>query len=174
MASFGMSTVLFAADLGAPRLTGPLQQEKFFTIERFAVEGDAKTKPALIEPLVALSHDAREDEIGRGMMQTTHRVHGEAGGRLKLVGDVTLSAVAKIPVYIYGVTGKINAEDAASSSELLKNTGRLFWRSELGIPLGEGVGLSLFYDRSAVGKIDKPGIDGTEEKFGTQFIFRFK
>ena len=92
-------------------------------------------------------------------MQTTHRIHGEAGGKLNLFGDVSLTAVAKNPVYIYGVTGNTNVADSASSSELLKNTGRLSWRSELGVPLGEGVDLNLFYDHSTFGKIDRPGVD---------------
>jgi hypothetical protein len=165
---------LFAMDLGTPRITAPMQHEKFFETERLAVQGTSKDKPPLLEPQLAVSHDAREDGVGLGMQQTTHRVHGEAGGKLNLFGDVTLTAVAKIPVYRYGVTSSANTVDGASSSELLKNTGRLFWRSELGIPLGEGVGLNLFYDRSSLGRVDRPGVDEREEKFGTKFIFRFK
>ena len=170
----GMPPALYAMDLGTPRLTEPLQQEKFFNPERLAVQGNANAKTQLLEPQLAVSHDVREDELGSGMMQTTHRVHGEAGGKLNLFGDVSLTAVAKVPVYIYGVTGTTDVADGASNSELLKNTGRLSWRSELGVPLGEGVDLNLFYDRSTLGKIDRPGVDEREEKFGTKFIFRFK
>lgn len=165
---------LYAMDLGAPRLTEPLQQEKFFNPERLVVQGGTSVKPQLIEPQLAVSHDARENDVGIGMMQTTHTVHGEAGGKLNLLGDVSLTAVAKIPVYIYGVTGTTSAADGAASSEMLKNNGRLSWRSELGVPLGQGVDLNLFYDHSTVGKIDRPGVDEREEKFGTKFIFRFK
>jgi hypothetical protein len=170
----GMPSALYATDLGTPRLTEPLQQGKFFDSERLSVKGSADAKPQLIEPQLGVSHDAREEDLGRGMMQTTHRVHGEAGGKLNIFGDVSLTAVAKIPVYIYGVTGNANAADSASSSELLKNTGRLSWRSEMGVPLGEGVDLNLFYDHSTLGKVDRPGVDEREEKFGTKFIFRFK
>jgi len=170
----GLTPALYAMDLGAPRLSEPLQQGKFFNTERLTVQGNVNTKQQLLEPQLAVSHDAREDEVGRGMMQTTHRVHGEAGGKLNIIGDVSLTAVAKIPVYIYGITGSDSAADGASSSELLKNSGRLSWRSELGVPLGEGVDLNLFYDRSSIGKIDRPGVDEREEKFGTKFIFRFK
>ena len=169
-----MPSALYAMDLGAPRLSEPLQQEKFFDPEKFALPGIASTKTQLLEPQLAVSHEAREDETGIAMTHTTHRVHGEAGGKLNLIGDVSLTAVAKIPVYIYGVTGNTNATDGASSSELLKNTGRLSWRSEMGVPLGEGVDLNLFYDRSTIGRIDRPGVDEKEEKFGTKFIFRFK
>jgi hypothetical protein len=172
--SVGMPSALYATDLGTPRLSEPLQQEKFFTPERLAVQGNANAKTQLIEPQLGVSHDVREDDAGPGMMHTTHSVHGEAGGKVNLIGDVSLTAVAKIPVYIYGVTGTTGAADGASSSELLKNTGRLSWRSELGVPLGEGVDLNLFYDRSTLGKIDRPGIDEKEEKYGTKFIFRFK
>jgi len=170
----GLTPALYAMDLGAPRLTEPLQQEKFFNAERLAVQGNVNNKPQLLEPQLGVSHDAREDEVGLGMMQTTHKVHGEAGGKLNFLGDVSLTAVAKIPVYIYGVTGSANAADGASSGELLKNSGKLSWRSELGVPLGDGVDLNLFYDHTAVGKIDRPGVDEREEKFGTKFIFRFK
>ena len=174
MFAVGLPSALSAMDLGAPHLTAPLQQEKFFDIERLSVQGDAKSKPPLLEPQLAVSHDAREDEVGHGVMQTTHRVHGEAGGKLNMLGDVTLTAVAKVPVYVYGVTGSANAVQGSSNSELLKNAGRLSWRSELGIPLGEGVYLNLFYDRSESARIDRPGVDEKEEKFGTKFIFRFK
>jgi len=135
----GLTPALYATDLGTPRLTEPLQQEKFFNAERLAVQGNVNDKPQLLEPQLAVSHDAREDEVGLGMMQTTHKVHGEAGGKLNFLGDVSLTAVAKIPVYIYGVTD-----------------------------------LNLFYDHTAVGKVDRPGVDEREEKFGTKFIFRFK
>jgi hypothetical protein len=170
----GMPSALYAMDLGTPRLTEPLQQEKFFNPERLSLPGSANTNAPLLEPQLAVSHVAREDEMGHGVMQTTHRVHGEAGGKLNVLGDVSLTAVAKIPVYIYGVTGNANIADGASNSELLKNTGRISWRSELGVPLGEGVDLNLFYDHSSLGKIERPGVDEREEKFGTKFIFRFK
>lgn len=172
----GMSSVVHAMDLGTPHLTEPLQMERFFDPERLEVQqGETrKSNPPLLEPQLAVSHDAREDDAGRGGKQTTHRVHGEAGGKLNLFGEVTLSAVAKIPVYSYSITDSTNVGSGTSSSEWLKNSGRLSWRSELGVPLREGVDLNLFYDRSTFGKVDRPGVDEREEKFGTKFIFRFK
>lgn len=169
-----MPMTVLAIDLGTPRLTEPLQQEKFFNAERFAVQGGVKEQSPLLQPQLGVSHDAREEEKGVGMKQTTHRIHGEAGGRINFFSDVTFTAVAKIPVYTYAVTGSDNVGNGAANSAWLQSPRRLSWRSELGVPLKEGVDLNLFYDRSAFGRIDRPGVDEREEKFGTQFIFRFK
>lgn len=171
---FVMASTLYALDLGAPRITEPMQQENFFNANKLSFQGDIKAKAPLLEPQLAVSHVAREDEVGRGITQTTHRLLGEAGGKFNFYRDVTFSAVAKIPVYTYGVTGNDNGAGRATGSELLKSAGRLSWRSELGVPLGNGLDLNLFYDRSAIGKIDRPGVDEREERFGTKFIYRFK
>jgi hypothetical protein len=32
----------------------------------------------------------------------------------------------------------------------------------------------MFYDNSTIGRVDRPGIEEREEKFGTRFIFKFK
>jgi len=112
--------------------------------------------------------------VGVGQTHTTHRVLGEAGGKLNIIGDLSLITVAKIPVYTHESTGSTNTPSGLTNNDFLKNTGRLSWRSELGVPLGEGVNINLFYDNSTVGKIDRPGVDEREEKFGTRLIFRFK
>lgn len=169
-----MPATLFAVDLGTPRLTEPLQQGTFFNAERLAVQGGDKARAPLVQPQLGVSHDAREEEMGRGVRQTTHRIHGEAGGKINFFSDVTLTAVAKIPVYTYAITGSDFVAAGVTNSEWLQSARRLSWRSELGVPITEGVDLNLFYDRSTLGRIDRPGIDEREEKFGTQFIFRFK
>ena len=175
----GLTSILFtisagATDLGTPHLSEPLQKERFFNPEKLSIDSSSNSVKPLLEPQLAVSHDVRENEKGIGVMQTTHRVHGEAGGRLNFIGDVSLITVAKIPVYTHEITGSTRTTDGATSSELLKSTRRLSWRSELGVPLGEGVNLNLFYDNSTFGKLDKPGVDEREEKFGTSFIFKFK
>lgn len=169
----GMPAALWALDLGAPRLTAPLQQEKFFSADRLSLQGGGAKAP-LLEPQLGVSHDAREADTGPGMKQTTHRIHGEAGGKLNLFDEVQFSAVAKIPVYSYEVTGGANGADRTAGTEMLKNSGKLSWRSEMGISLGKGLDLNLFYDRSNLGRVERPGIEDREEKFGSRFIFRFK
>jgi len=163
-----------AADLGVPSLSEPLQQEKFFDVERLSVNSSPGSVKPLLEPQLAVSHDVRENDLGVGVKQTTHRVHGEAGGKLNISGDVSLITVAKIPVYTHELTGDTRTADGLTNSELLKSPGRLSWRSELGVPLGEGVNLNVFYDNSTFGKVDRPGVDEREERFGTRFIFQFK
>lgn len=163
-----------AADLGAPSLSEPLQKERFFDAERLSVNSPSGSAKPLLEPQLAVSHDVRENELRGGAKQTTHRVHGEAGGKLNIIGDVSLITVARVPVYAHETTGSTRTADGVTSSELLKSPGRLSWRSELGVPLGVGVNLNFFYDNSTFGKVDRPGVDEREERFGTRFIFKFK
>lgn len=163
-----------AADGWMQQLCEPLQKEKFFNPERVTLTPSAGGAKPLLEPQLSVSHEAREADVGVGGRQTTHRVHGEAGGKLNIGGDVSLTTVARIPIYTHETTGSMKGTDGVSSSELLKNTGRFSWRSELGVPLQEGVNLNFFYDNTTFGRIDKPGIDEKEEKFGTRFIFKFK
>ncbi len=163
-----------AADLGVPSLSEPKQQLKFFDVERFSIDNSTSTVKPLLEPQLSVSHDARENDVGGGITQTTHRVHGEAGGKLNVIGDVSLITVAKIPVYTHETSVSTRTAEGATNKELFKNSGRLSWRSELGVPLKEGVNLNFFYDNSTFGKVDRPGVDEREEKYGTRFIFKFK
>jgi len=159
---------------GDPQLTEPIQKEKFFAPERFSFTDAPDSEKSVVEPYISVSHDAREDDVGLGVKQTSERVRGEAGGKLNLLGDISLTTFAKIPVYSKETVGSLKTSDGASNSELFKNTGRLSWRSELGVPVKKGVDLNFFYDNSTVGKIDRPGVEEREEKFGTRFIFKFE
>lgn len=163
-----------AADTGTANLSEPLQKEKFFEPERLSITGATGNIKPLLEPQLSVSHDAREDELGLGVKQTTHRVHGEAGGKLNLFGDVSMTTVAKVPVYAHGIKGSTKTSEGETVSELLKNPGNLSWRSELGLPLKEGLNLNFFYDNSVLGRVDRPGVEERDEKFGTRFIFKFK
>lgn len=163
-----------ASDIGAPHLSEPLQKERFFDAARFSFTDSADTVKPVVQPHFSVSHDTRENDVGVGMMQTTERVHGEAGGRLNFLGDISLTTFAKVPVFTKETVGNQKTSDSVSNSELFKSSGRLSWRSELGIPVKKGVDLNFFYDNSTIGKMDKPGVEEREEKFGTRFIFKFK
>lgn len=169
-----LSVTASASDLGGPQLSEPLQKGKFFEPERFSFTDSHDSVKSVLEPYLSVSHDAREGDAGLGLKQTSERVHGEAGGKLNLLGDVSLTTFAKVPVYKKETTESQNNSAVGSNSELLKPSGQLSWRSELGVPVKKGVDLNFFYDNSAIGKIDKPGVEGREEKFGTRFIFKFE
>ena len=163
-----------AFDAVTPNFTEPIQKEKFFGSDRFSFTESPDAVKSVVEPHLSVSHDAREDDVGLGVKQTSERVQGEAGGKLNLLGDISLTTFAKVPVYTKGTVGNQKTSDGVSSSELFKPAGRLSWRSELGVPVKKGVDLKFFYDNSSIGKIDKPGIEEREEKFGTRFIFKFE
>lgn len=165
-----------ALDLGTPVLSPPMQQEKFFDTQRLTTGGEGAGTPGSWEPQVGISHAGREDEGGAGLKQTTHRIHGEAGGKLNLLDNVSLTAVAKIPLYTHETrSGEFtSAEEGRVSTELMRKPGNISWRSELGVSLGKGMNLNLFYDQSTFGRVDRPGVDEREEKFGTRFIIQFK
>lgn len=163
-----------ASEPGVPHLSEPLQKEKFFDPARFCfTDAQVSVKPA-VQPHFSVSHDTREADIGLGVKQTIQRVHGEAGGRLNFLGDISLTTFARVPVFTTETVGNQTVTDGVSSSEIFKSTGRLSWRSELGIPVKKGFDLNFFYDNSTIGKLDKPGVEEREEKFGTRFIFKFK
>jgi hypothetical protein len=163
-----------ASDLGGPQLAEPLQKEKFFEPERFSFTDSPDSVKSAVEPYLSVSRDAREGNAGIGVNQKSERVHGEAGGKLNLLGDISLTTFAKVPVYTKETMESQNKSAFGSNSELLKPSGQLSWRSELGVPVKKGIDLNFFYDNSAIGKIDKPGVEGREEKFGTRFIFKFE
>lgn len=163
-----------ALDLGTPPLSEPLQKENFFDTKRLLIGGESTTSQSIFVPQLSFSHDSREENVGIGVNQKFHSVRGEAGGKINLGGDVSLTAVTRIPVYSYEVTEKSITQDGAATGELLKKPGSLSWRSELGVPISRGINLNFFYDNSMVGKIDKPGIEERDEKFGTRFIIKFK
>lgn len=163
-----------AADSVVPPHAEPVQKGTFFEPDRLRYRSDKPPSEQLLEPLFSVSKEAREENKGVGGQQTTHRLHGEAGGKINFFGDASISAFAKIPVYSYEVSGNSRNIGNSSSGEFLRNNGRLSWRSELGLPIGEGINLNLFYDNSTIGKVDRPGVEEREEKFGTRFIIKFK
>lgn len=162
-----------AVDLGTPALSEPLQQEKFFDTDRLTIKGESAA-PGGFEPQVGLSHMAREDETVSGGKYMTQKIHGEAGGKLNLSDSLSLTGIARIPLYTLETEDLASSSDERVSSDLLGKPGDLSWRSELGVNLGAGIDLNLFYDKSVFGRGDKPGVDERDEKFGTRFIIHFK
>lgn len=165
---------VIAEDLLTPHLSEPLQKEQFFDPERFSFTDSSDSMKSVVQPHLSVSHDTREDDIGLGVKQTSERVHGEVGGKLNLLGDISLTTFAKVPVYKKETVENQRTSEGDSNSQLLKGAGRFSWRSELGVPVKKGVDLNFFYDKSTIGKVDKPGVEEREEKFGTRFIFKFK
>lgn len=165
--------VALASDPGTP-LPEPAQKEKFFDPERFSFIDFTDPVKTVVQPHLSVSHDAREEDAGLGLIQTSEKFHGEAGGRLNLLGDISLTTFAKIPVYAKETVGSQNSPEVVTNSEIFKSHGRFSWRSELAIPVKKGIDFNLFYDNSTIGRIDKPGVEEREEKFGTRFIFKFE
>lgn len=171
----GGESFAVAADLGTPSLSPPLQLEGFFDTRRLSTRTGEGGESGSLEPELALSHIAREED-GSGFRQMLHRIHGEAGGRLTLLDNVSLTAVARLPLYTYEARSSELSPDGEGrgATDLMRGSGNLSWRSELGVSLGKGVDLNLFYDRAMFGRVDRPGTGEAEEKFGTRFIIRFK
>jgi hypothetical protein len=166
---------IFAADLGAPDISAPVQYENFFETTRLTAQPGASTGPRLLNPQVSVSHLSREIDNEGGMSRITHKIHGEAGGRLNLLDNLSLTAVARVPLYTYQLSsGQTSASEGRGSPDLMHGTSSLSLRSELGLNLGKGIDLNLFYDKSKFGRIDRPGLDDQDERFGTRFIIRFK
>lgn len=166
----------YAADIGAPKISEPLQKEGFFETARLTAPAKAASGLQLLEPQFSLSHLARESETGGRTTQTTHKIHGEAGGRLNLLENLSLTAVARLPIYTYQLSsGQTSAPEGKGSTDIMRNpASSLSWRSELGLNLGKGIDLNMFYDKSKFGRIDRPGVDDQDERFGTRFIIHFK
>jgi hypothetical protein len=94
-----------------------------------------------------------------------------------------LSAAAKLPVYTYEMTGRrIRGDDSfqydngRNNYDLFNHSmGNLSWTGEVGIRLGPGTDLNIFYDQTPFSTIQGISRYGQmEEKFGTRFIFHFR
>jgi hypothetical protein len=182
MAIIMSAATAFAADLGTPRLSESLSTRKFFDPDRLLTTGGVKYEGVegfTIEPLVGVGYTAREREIRGGLDEAIHKVHAQAGGKIDLAKTLYLSAAAKIPVYTYGLTDSrtgFGAPQGAQSRHEYDFTrlspSTLSWTGEMGIHLGLGADLTIYYDQDLL-KGYQPGLT-QEERFGTRIIFRFK
>jgi len=173
------------ADLGTPRLSDSIATQKYFDPDRFLTSGGLKYEAApsfTLEPQLGVGYEKLEMETGSGSGEVFHKLHAEAGGRLNLPGMLYFSAAAKIPVYTYEMTGRRSAGDDSfqyksgrQSYDLFSRSGEsLSWTGEVGIHLGLGTDLNIFYDQTPFsGPLGGNRAGQVEEKFGTRLIFHF-
>ena len=174
------------ADLGTPRLSDSIATQKYFDPDRFLTSGGLIYEAApsfTLEPQVGVGYEKLEMETGSGSGEVFHKLHAEAGGRLNLPGMLYFSAAAKIPVYTYEMTGRRSAGDESfqytsgrQSYDLFSRSGEsLSWTGEVGIHLGIGTDLNIFYDQTPFSAPLGGSRSGQmEEKFGTRLIFHFR
>ena len=153
--------------------------------DRFLTSGGIKVRSGdnvTLEPEIGVSHVAHQRELGSGYEDITHKVHAQAGGKLKLSDRFYLGFATKLPIYNYGATeGRTPGGSAIPSSpgrhdyEILRLTpNNLTWTGEMGVRLGQRVDLNLYYDQNIFKGPLQPGVKSEEEVFGTRFILRFK
>lgn len=172
-----------AADLGTPRLSENLSTRKFFDPDRLLITGGVKYEGVegfTIEPLFGFGYTARERELKVGVDEAIHKLHAQAGGKIDLAKTLYLSAAAKIPVYTYeladsrsgfGASQGVLSRHEYDFTRLSPST--LSWTGEMGIHLGLGADLNIYYDQNLFNSY-QPGLTQSEERFGTRIIFRFK
>ena len=178
-----VASVTFAADLGTPLLSESLATRKFFDPDRLLTTGGVKYKGAegvTIEPQIGVGYTARERDIKGGFEESIHKVHAQAGGKIDLAKTLYFSAAAKVPVYTYGLTGSstsfVSPQVPASRHEYdftRLSPSTLSWTGEVGVHLGLGADLTIYYDQNLFNSY-QPGMTQQEERFGTRIIFRFK
>ena len=172
-----------AADLGTPRLSDARVGTDFFSPGRLLTTAGVKYRSGelTMEPLVGLGYGARTMETS-GFGTMLHKLHAEAGGKLTLPHSLYFSAAAKVPVYSYESSEFLSASTPPSvpfsrqEYDLLRVPGKnLSWTGEVGVHLGLGTDLTIFYDQNPL--TAPMGIGGpqpVEERFGTRFIIRFR
>jgi hypothetical protein len=158
---------------------------KYFDPDRFLSTGGLKYEAApsfTLEPQVGVGYEKLEMDIGSGFGEVFHTLHAQAGGRLDLHGMLYFSAAAKLPVYTYEMTGRRFGEENSIQNAIGRHNYDLFshsgesltWTGEVGIRLGLGTDLNIFYDQTPFS--GSPGgsrIGQMEERVGTRLIFHF-
>lgn len=177
------AATVFAADLGTPLLSDSLATRKFFDPDRLLTTGGVKYKGLegiTIEPQIGVGYTARERDIKGGFEESIHKVHALAGGKIDLAKTLYFSGAAKVPVYTYGLTDSstsfVSPQVPASRHEYdftRLSPSTLSWTGEVGVHLGLGADLSIYYDQNLFNSY-QPGMTQQEERFGTRIIFRFK
>lgn len=176
----------YAADLGTPRLSDDFTRS-YFNPDRFLTGGGIKYEPAqnfTLEPQVGFGYGSWEREAGSGYDEVIHKIHAQAGGKVDLSGMVFISAAAKVPVYTYQLTGhsgsgvfSFQPPATRHDYDLIRHPGgNLAWTGEMGVHLGLGADLNLFYDMTpfAAGTTGMNSVGQSEERVGTRIIFHFR
>lgn len=172
-----------AADLGTPQLSEARVGSDFFSPERLLTSGGMKYGGGnvAVEPLLGLGYGARKvDESGFGAM--LHKLHAQAGGKLSLLDSLYVSAAAKVPLYSYE-SSEFQADGqpgmgsfSRQNVDILHLTEKnLSWTGEVGMRLGLGTELTIFYDQNLLtAPMSTGGTNQQEERFGTRFIIHFR
>jgi hypothetical protein len=173
----------WGVELGTPRLSESRLGTDFFTPERLRTTAGMKYRSGALtmEPLVGLGYGARQFEAS-GFGTMLHKLHAEAGGKLSLPHSLYLSAAAKLPVYSYESSESLApaAPPAVTYSrqeyDLLRVPGKnLSWTGEVGVHLGLGTDLTIFFDQNPLtAPMGVSGAERTEERLGTRFIIHFR
>jgi hypothetical protein len=152
---------------------------------RFLTSGGIKVKSGgevTVEPEFGVSHVVHQREITSGHDNITHKVHAQAGGKLKLSELFYLGFATKLPIYNYGATEGHTPGGSATPStpgrhdyEILRlSPNNLTWTGEMGLHLGQLIDLNLYYDQNILKGPLQTGVKSDEEVIGTRFILRFK
>lgn len=172
-----------ALDLGVPKLAESPEVRRFFDPDRHILSTAKKYRVLQgysLQPEVGLGYVSREQDSGVGFGESLHKVQAHAGGRLVLDKQFYFSAAAKLPVYSYGLTdtrlGLFSSQSPSSTyrydfAHLTRSN--LLWTGELGVHLGLGADLTIYYDQNAF-DLYQSGRTLSEDRFGTRIIFRFK
>ncbi|GFO65488.1 hypothetical protein M1B72_17165 [Geomonas paludis] len=183
---------LYAAGLGAPTLSGPMEtlvpaepaaSARFFDPDRFLTNAGLSYSPSYqltLEPEVGVGYRGTGQELHGGIEQSTHRLHAQAGWRLSLSESLYLSAAAKFSIVTVATKGLAGGEELGSRIEPSSRTGYDFalghaprFTGEVGVRLTPRTDLMLYYDQDPVTGWSSSG-QHQEERVGTRFIFRFK
>jgi hypothetical protein len=160
--------------------------QSYFEADRFLSTGGLKYEAGrsfTLEPQVGVGYEKMETELGRGYEEVFHKVHAQAGGQLALPGMLYFSAAAKLPVYTYEMTGLRFGGDYSLQNAVGRHDYDLFnlsgkklsWTGEVGLRLGLGTDLNIFYDQTPFSTFQGGNrLDRMDEKFGTRLIFRFR
>ncbi|WP_243372545.1 hypothetical protein [Geotalea sp. SG265] len=172
-----------ALDLGASKLSESLVVRKFFDLDRYLLAVTEKYRVQQdysLQPQVGLGYVARERESGVGFDQSLHKIQAHAGGRLDLDRRFYFSAAAKLPIYTYGLTDtRLGLFSSQMPTAVHRydfthlSSSNLLWTGEVGVRLGLGAEMTIYYDQNAF-DFYQSGRSLSEERFGTRIIFRFK
>lgn len=152
---------------------------------RFLTSGGMKVTSGgdmAVEPEFGVSHVVHKREVGVSREDTTHKVHAEAGGRVRLSDRFQLGFATKLPLYNYGATEGITPGGSTAPGAAQRHEYEIFrlspenltWTGEMRFRLGQSMDLNLYYDQNILRGPYQPGVKSEEEVFGTRFILRFE